>query len=46
MRLRNLTSLLLALAACVAVGCGADEETKPSIPAIASGEFIKRLDSV
>src|SRR5204862_57867 len=27
-------------------GCGADEETKPSIPAAASGEFLKRLRSV
>jgi hypothetical protein len=45
-RLRNLTTLLLVLAACVAVGCGADKETKPSIPADATGEFGKRLDSI
>jgi hypothetical protein len=45
-RLRNLTPLLLVIAACVAVGCGADEETKPSIPVTATGEFLKRLDSV
>jgi hypothetical protein len=45
-RLRTLTALLLVLAACAAVGCGADEETKPSIPATASAELLKRLDSV
>jgi hypothetical protein len=44
--LRKPTSLLLALAACVAVGCGADEETKPSIPGTAAGDFFKRLDSI
>jgi hypothetical protein len=45
-RLRTLTALLLVLAACVAVGCGADEETKPSIPASATAEFMVRLTSV
>lgn len=46
MRLRNFTYLLLLLAACVAVGCGADKETKPSIPAAASTDFMTRLTSV
>ena len=46
MRLRTLTALLLVLAACAAVGCGADEETKPSIPATASAELQTRLNSV
>ena len=46
MRLRNLTPLLLVLAACVAVGCGADEETKPSIPADAAANLMTRLGSV
>jgi hypothetical protein len=45
-RLRTLTALLLVLAACVTVGCGADEETKPSIPAAASTDLQSRLSEV
>jgi hypothetical protein len=45
-RLRTLTALLLVLAACVTAGCGADEETKPSIPAAASTDLQSRLSEV
>jgi hypothetical protein len=45
-RPRTLTSLLLVLAACLAAGCGADEETKPSIPADATAFLQERLNSV
>ena len=33
---RIITTLLLVIAAIAATGCGADEETKPSIPALES----------
>jgi hypothetical protein len=45
-RLRTLTALLLVLAACATAGCGADQGTKPSIPAATSKELLKRLGSV
>jgi hypothetical protein len=45
-RLRTLTALLLVLAACTAVGCGADEETKPSIPATSADALLTQLGSV
>jgi hypothetical protein len=38
--------VLLVLAACLAVGCGADEETKPSIPAASSTELLGRLNEI
>jgi hypothetical protein len=44
--LRKLTNLLLLLAAAVAVGCGADDETKPSIPADSAQALEARLDEV
>jgi hypothetical protein len=45
-RLRTLTALLLLLAACAAAGCGADEETKPSIPATSANALLTQLGSV
>jgi hypothetical protein len=45
-RLRNLTPLLLVLAACAGAGCGADEEPKPSIPADATAFLQLRLNSI
>jgi hypothetical protein len=45
-RLRTLTALLLVLAACAIAGCGADEETKPSIPAASANELLTQLGSV
>jgi hypothetical protein len=45
-RLRTLTALLLLLAACTAVGCGADEETKPSIPPTSANALLTQLGSV
>jgi hypothetical protein len=44
--LRNLTTLLLVIAAALAVGCGADEETKPSIPANSAQALEARLAEV
>jgi hypothetical protein len=45
-RLRTLTSLLLVVAACIAAGCGSDEEPKPSIPSDATTEFMRQLTSI
>jgi hypothetical protein len=45
-RLRTPTYLLLVLAACLVVGCGADEETKPSIPATSANALLTQLGSV
>jgi len=46
MRPRTITALLLVLAALVAAGCGADEETKPSIPADSAQSLEARLAEV
>ena len=46
MTLRNLTILLLVLAAALAAGCGADEETKPSIPPASAQSLNARLAEV
>ena len=43
---RNLTILLLVLATAVAAGCGADEETKPSIPPASAQSLDARLAEV
>ena len=43
---RTTTTLLLVIAAFMAAGCGADEETKPSIPADSAQELQSRLDEV
>jgi len=43
---RIITTLLLVIAALAAAGCGADEETKPSIPAESAQELQSRLDEV
>jgi hypothetical protein len=43
---RNLTILLLVLAAALAAGCGADEETKPSIPPASAQSLNARLAEV
>jgi hypothetical protein len=45
-RLRKPTTLLLVLVACAAVGCGADEEPKPSIPGTAATALVKELGSI
>jgi hypothetical protein len=45
-RPRYLTALLLVAAAALAAGCGSNEKPKPSIPAEATTEFQKRLDSI
>jgi hypothetical protein len=44
--LRRTTTLLLVLAAAAAAGCGADEETKPSIPADSAQALEARLSEV
>ena len=41
-----ITTLLLVIAAIAAAGCGADEETKPSIPAEDAQALEARLDEV
>lgn len=46
MRLRNTTTLLLALAAGSAVGCGADEEKGSPIPEQAVVDLDSRLEEV
>ena len=46
MKLRTTITLLVALAAGLAAGCGADEEGGSPIPAAAAAELEKRLDSV
>jgi hypothetical protein len=43
---RIITILLLVIAAVAAAGCGADEETKPSIPADDAQALEARLDEV
>jgi hypothetical protein len=43
---RTITTLLLVIAAVAAAGCGADEETKPSIPADSAQALEARLDEV
>jgi hypothetical protein len=43
---RIITTLLLVIAAAAATGCGADEETKPSIPADSAQALLSRLDEV
>ena len=43
---RIITTLLLLIAAVAATGCGADEETKPSIPADSAQALEARLDEV
>jgi hypothetical protein len=43
---RVITTLLLVIAAVAATGCGADEETKPSIPADSAQALQARLDEV
>jgi hypothetical protein len=43
---RTITTLLLAIAVVAAAGCGADEETKPSIPADSAQALEARLDEV
>jgi hypothetical protein len=45
-RSRIATTLLLLLAAGLAAGCGADEESKRSIPAATAQELETRLDEV
>jgi hypothetical protein len=45
-RLRTLIALLLALAACLVAGCGADSEPKPSIPAVSANALLTQLGSV
>ena len=46
MSVRAATVALLALAAAIAGGCGADEEKGDPIPAAAAADLEKRLDSV
>ena len=46
MKLRIITIPLLVIAAALGAGCGADEETKPSIPADKASELVARLDEV
>ena len=46
MTLHKPTTVLLLLAATLAAGCGADEETKPSIPADLAQALEARLDEV
>jgi hypothetical protein len=43
---RTITTLLLAIAVVATAGCGADEETKPSIPADSAQALEARLDEV
>ena len=43
---RIITTLLLVIAAVATTGCGADEETKPSIPADTAQALESRLDEV
>jgi hypothetical protein len=43
---RNLTILLLLLAAVLALGCGADSETKPSIPPATAQTLEGRLSEI
>jgi hypothetical protein len=45
-KLRTITIPLLLIAAAFGAGCGADEETKPSIPAANASELLARLDEV
>jgi hypothetical protein len=45
-RLRHITTLLLLVAAAVTVGCGADQETKPSIPRATAHELEARLAEI
>ena len=46
MKLRTITIPLLLIAAALGAGCGADEETKPSIPADKASELLARLSEV
>ena len=46
MKLRTTTIPLLLIAAALGAGCGADEETKPSIPAAQAAELQNRLDEI
>jgi hypothetical protein len=43
---RIITIPLLLIAAALGAGCGADEETKPSIPADQASELLARLSEV
>jgi hypothetical protein len=43
---RTITIPLLLIAAALGAGCGADEETKPSIPADQASELLARLSEV
>jgi hypothetical protein len=45
-KLRIITIPLLLIAAALAVGCGADEEPKPSIPADKASELQGRLNEI
>jgi hypothetical protein len=45
-RLRTTTTLLLAVAAGLAAGCGSDDEQSSPIPAATAAELDKRLSSV
>jgi hypothetical protein len=45
-KLRTTTITLLLIAAALGAGCGADEETKPSIPADKASELLARLSEV
>jgi hypothetical protein len=44
--LRIFTIPLLLIAAALGAGCGADEETEPSIPAAQASELLNRLSEV
>lgn len=46
MKLRITTTALLLIAAAFGAGCGADEETKPSIPGDQAAALQARLDEV
>jgi hypothetical protein len=45
-RLRTAISLLLAIAACAAAGCGSDKEPKPSIPQANTNALLQQLGSI